>query len=278
MLGLTRGGGQAPPAQGAAGEDRQYAPLIRTIETEIIPRLLLAHKGAGEGRDDAVIGVGRPSADHVLEFAGLLLTRDAHAAARYVEAMVDQGYWLETLYLDLLAPAARHLGELWEQDVCDFVDVTMALGRVQHVLREFSPLFRDAVDGPAPRARRILLAPAPGEQHSMGLMMVREFFVRGGWEAVGGASLEAGDIARQLAAEWFDCIGISVGGSCRLEGLAAWIAALRNVSRNRTIPVLLGGPHFVANPELATRYGADATAADARDAVMLAERLTTRTD
>lgn len=291
MLGLTQGGGQAPPtrehnadsatdarARGAGGGEQQFAPLIRTIESEIIPRLLLAHKGAVDARgEDDLLGE-RPSADHVLEFAGLVLSRDATAAARYVEAMVDQGFRLETLYLELLAPAARHLGELWEQDFCDFVDVTMALGRVQHVLREFSPLFRETGNAVTPRARRILLTPAPGEQHSMGLMMVKEFFIRGGWEAIGGANVPAEEVGRHLAAEWFDCVGVSVGGTCRLDGLAAWIAALRNMSRNPTVAVLLGGPHFVANPELAAFYGADGTAVDARAAVQQAERLTTRTD
>jgi methanogenic corrinoid protein MtbC1 len=36
---------------------------------------------------------------------------------------------------------------------------------------------------------------------------------------------------------------------------------------------MVGGPVFVAKPELARRVGADATAADARGAVTQAERL-----
>lgn len=295
MLGLTQGGGQAPPARDrsteaasdaetrpaaltpiAAAVEQQFAPLIRTIESEIIPRLLLAHKGAVEARGDTDERGEIPSAEHVLEFASLVLTQDAASAARYIEAMVDQGYLLETLYLELLAPAARHLGELWEQDLCDFVDVTMALGRVQHVIREFSPVFRDNSVAPKEKARRILLTPAPGEQHSMGLMMVKEFFLRGGWEVVGGPGVPAEEVAVQLASEWFDCVGISAGGDCRLEGLATWISSIRAVSKNRAITVMLGGPHFVARPELAALFGADATAVDARTAVRQAEILTDR--
>lgn len=303
MLGLTQRGGQSPPVRDrstesasdasgrpsgltpiAAALDQHFAPLIRTIESEIIPRLLLAHKGAVDARCDAADERGEiPGVEQVHEFASLVLTQDASAASRYVEAMVDQGYLLETLYLDLLAPAARHLGELWEQDLCDFVDVTMALGRVQHVIREFSPVFREAADGsdaesPATRSRRILLTPAPGEQHSMGLLMVKEFFLRDGWEVVGGPGVPADEVALQVASEWFDCIGVSVGGDCRLAGLASWIGSLRAVSKNRTVSVLLGGPHFAAHPELAALFGADATAADARTAVRQAEILTARPD
>lgn len=303
MLGLRQGGGQAPPTRDrstdaasdasarpaaltpiSAAIEQQFAPLIRTIESEIIPRLLLAHKGAVDARGDTDERGEIPNPEHVQEFASLVLTQDAAAAARYIEAMVDQGYLLETLYLELLAPAARHLGELWEQDLCDFVDVTMALGRVQHVIREFSPVFRDASDGSdgeeavAGRARRILLTPAPGEQHSMGLMMVKEFFLRGGWEVVGGPGVPTDEVAVQVASEWFDCVGVSVGGDCRLDGLANWISSIRAASKNRAITILLGGPHFVAHPELAALFGADATAADARTAVRQAEILATRPD
>ena len=71
-------------------------------------------------------------------------------------------------------------------------------------------------------------------------------------------------------------VGVSAGGDCRLEGLAAWISSIRAVSKNRAITIMLGGPHFVARPELAALFGADATAADARTAVRQAEILTAR--
>lgn len=267
--------GEAAEGAMRSAIEQQYLPLIRTIEAEIIPRLLLAHKG--ELLVDGIVDERGeiPSQEHVLEFAGLVLTQSSIAAAGYIEAMVDQGYLLETLYLELLAPAARHLGELWQQDLCDFVDVTMALGRVQHVIREFSPVFREA---PTARTdtRRILLVPAPGEQHSMGLMMVKEFFIRSGWHVVGGPGVPSEDVAALMATEWFDCVGISAGGDCRLEGLAAWIADLRSTAKNRSVSVMLGGPHFVSHPELAALLGADATAADAREAVRQAEILAAR--
>ncbi|MBA4285345.1 MAG: cobalamin-binding protein [Xanthomonadaceae bacterium] len=294
MLGLTQGGRPVPsvrdrsveaapgtgvrndaPGSGAGGEPHT-GPLIRTIESEIIPRLLLAHKGAVDARGAGVAPVEMPNGEHIAEFAGLVLTHDAAAASRYIEAMIDQGFLLETLYLHLLAPAARYLGELWSQDLCDFVDVTMALGRVQHVIREFSPAFRVAGAEPATEARRILLAPAPGEQHSMGLMMVKEFFLRSGWDVVGGPGTPSEEVGVQVASQWFDFVGVSVGSDCRLAGLATWLAAIRGVSLNPAVKILLGGPQFVANPELAALMGADATASDARTAVLQAEILAAR--
>ena len=60
--------------------------------------------------------------------------------------------------VDLLAPAARLLGEYWEDDRCDFVDVTMGLWRLQEVVHEI------AARAPADRAaggRRALARCSP---------------------------------------------------------------------------------------------------------------------
>jgi len=250
--------------------DRPFEPLIRTIEGEIIPRLLLAHKGVGTLSTDHAHAGLLPTAEHVIEFTSLVLSHDAAAACGYMEAMLDQGYLIETLYLDLLAPAARHLGVQWEQDLCDFVEVTMALGRLQHVIREFSAVFRDSdIDGDRdPQAcRRVLLTPAPGEQHSLGLMMVKEFFIRSGWDVQGGPGMVHQEVCPLVSAEWFDSVGVSVGIDGHLDGLATWLRNIRSASRNPELVILVGGPKFAENPELAAAVGADGTAIDARGAV-----------
>lgn len=72
---------------------------------------------------------------------------------------------VESLYLDLLAPAARHLGELWCADACDFASVTLALGRLQKVMHQLSPAFEGDVQH-REHGRRALLVPVPGEQHT----------------------------------------------------------------------------------------------------------------
>jgi methanogenic corrinoid protein MtbC1 len=239
---------------------------------EIIPRLLLAGRANADGSFDPAEARGIIDANTVEEFVTLIRNHEMVVASAYFEAMRARGVSLEALYLQLLAPAARRLGELWEADLCDFTDVTVALGRLQQALRELSSAFRNELE-PREHGRRALLMPAPGEQHTFGLFMVAEFFRRAGWDVWGGPPASGGDLTGIVRAEWFDVVGLSVGCESRLDVLAAGIRAMRRASRNRAIGVMVGGPAFVEHPELVALVGADATAADARQAALQAESL-----
>lgn len=248
----------------------RMARIVRTIEFDIIPRLLQAHGGPAAAV--AAPAVLQPTSENVLSFVQLVLATDDSGWQAMADGLVDKGMAVEDIYLGLLAPAAQELGRMWEEDLCSFTDVTVAVGRLQRVLRTLSPAFGHEVDHPQD-GRRVLLVPAPGEQHTFGLSIVAEFFRRAGWEVVGDSEVRAADPAALVRSEWFDLIGISVGSDARLDWLASGIAAVRNASCNRAIGVLVGGPSFTADPARAREVGADATASDGRQAPVMAEHL-----
>jgi hypothetical protein len=64
-----------------------------------------------------------------------------------------------------------------------------------------------------------------------------------------------------------------VGSESRIDGVAEFVRAIRQASRNRLVAVMVGGPVLVARPELAVLMGADATANDGPMAVQRAEHL-----
>ena len=221
-----------------------------------------------------------PGPLEIAEFAHAVLTEGPGPAMRSIEARIAGGLSLDAVYLDLLAPAARHLGQLWEDDRCDFTDVTIGLGAMHRILRELSPQFRSEVNCDSGSAlpsvnsgRRMLLVPASGEQHSLGLMMIADFFARAGWDVTGGETPTGADLFRLVRDQWFDVVGMAVGCDRRLELLAADIRTLRSTSSNRDIRVMLGGPILAAHPEYVGVVGADGMAADARQALEVAERL-----
>lgn len=260
----------APEAETPSSQER-LARIVRTIEADIIPRLVRAHRPLDGAPAPAVSGLSLDDGA-VRRFVDLVLTDHDGAAMQLVVNLRNDQVPVETLYLDLLAPAARELGRMWEEDVVLFSDVTVAVGRLQRIMRGLSPAFGADVDHP-PDGRRVLLLPAPGEQHTFGLSMVAEFFRRAGWDVVCDLDSRAFDPVALVRAEWFDIIGISAGGDARVDWLESGIAAVRHASRNRAIGVMVGGPVFSADPARAGLVGADSTASDGRQAPVLAEQL-----
>ena len=245
---------------------------MRSRRPRPVPRLVQAHRRqeAPFASNDALSG--SVSSQEVESFTAALLRGAEAELAAMLDAMGGRGLGLERVFLDLLAPSARRLGQLWTEDLCDFTDVTIGLGRLQRMMRELSPAFGTEVVHP-PNGRRVLLVRAPGEQHSFGLSMVAEFFRRAGWEVASAGEGEQSDPVTAVRREWFDVVGFSVGSETRLDWLPACIAAVRRASCHREIAVLVGGPLFTLRPQLARQVGADATTADGSKAPGLAESL-----
>lgn len=72
---------------------------------------------------------------------------------------------------------------------------------------------------------------------------------------------------------WYDLVGLTISCDCHIAPLASTIAAMRNVSRNPRLCVMVGGRVLGLDPDLARRAGADGTARDARLALDVAADL-----
>ena len=249
---------------------KTLAGLVQTIEGEIIPRLMLAHKTAyAEAESKSGPGL-HPSSEQIEEFAHLVMAHNADLAWSYVETLRSEGVGLESICLNLLAPTARHLGMMWEQDLCDFTDVTIALGRLHQLLHGISGRPGQAVAEPGPCA---LLAPFPGEQHSFGVAMVSELFRQAGWDICNSGMASKDELLTLVRGRAFDIVGLSVACDASFDHVASTIRALRRASRNRSVGIMVGGRLFFEQPELARRVGADASADDGRQALLQAESL-----
>jgi MerR family transcriptional regulator, light-induced transcriptional regulator len=265
---------------GANAAKLRLAKLARTIETDVIPRLVQAHRpAAANAATRANAGMAsnetRPQAAELEQFVAQIIHDGEAKIAATLQSLRTRGVSVESIYLHWFGPTARRLGEMWEEDECDFSTVTVALGRLQRLLRELSPAFGSEVEHPA-NGRRALFVQPRDEQHSFGLSMVAEFFRRDGWDVIGGVGGAVTDPAALVRAEWVDVVGFSVGTDVRLPWLRDTIAGVRAASRNPGLHVLVGGPPFAADVDLAAACGADGTARDGKDAPKVAETLLAR--
>lgn len=262
----ARGG----PATHGVGDPRPW--LRRTIETEIIPRLMLAHGPHGIAEPDRT----EPDTDVLVRddiegFTRMVLNDEVDAFGGFVGALRERGIGLETIYLGLIAPAARRLGAMWEADDCDFAQVTLGLWRLQNLMFDLAPQLPATWVARPETPRRALLAPMPGSQHTFGLLMVSEFFRRAGWEVWSDPRASEGDLTALVRSEWFDLIGLSVGMDGHVAPLGSMILGLRRASRNPGVGIMIGGPILAGRQGLADEVGADLWAMDAREAVERAD-------
>lgn len=235
--------------------------LVALIEDALIPRIAAAH--AGEPPAAAI----DPRAAALVE---LLLHAPAFKLRHFVERLRASGLGLDELYLAVLTPAARRLGELWSTDEIDFTEVTAGLGRLQHLVADLSPTF---IETAPVDARRCMLAAVPHAQHTLGLVMVADFFRRAGWTVAGDPAMDETALTARLAAEHLDLVGFSIGTERHVFDLERLAAVAKRKARNRDLKVIVGGPLAVERPDLVTVPGVDGIATNAPEAVCLAERL-----
>jgi len=255
-------------------EEPSPIALAQLIEAEIIPRLLAAHQG-GDRSEVIPMNTGVIAPAELERFARQSMVEDLGWLMEHIELLLRRGVAVETIYFDLLSPAAKLLGDMWEDDLCTFADVTVGLCRLQQMVYEFAD--RVHVENGGGDGRTALFALTPGDQHSFGLIMVVEFFRQSGWRTICMPDATAEDLVRMVKAERFDLIGFSMANEKWLEPLPPLIRRLRGASRNVDVRVMVGGRVFSDDPGRVAEVGADETAADAREAVRTAARLFSET-
>ena len=240
------------------------------IENVIVPRLLMSHvqsavqlksgadrqKAKAEKEKISVRNVG------VTDFVAQTMQDDPDCAINYVRHLLEKGVTFQDVLLELMAPAARILGEQWEQDKTSFVEVALGVARMHRILREFdgvpAHLWSKTGDG-----MHALLLPTPGESHTFGLRLVQEFLLRESWSVTNKPVSDTKQLALLVGNEHFDIVGLSLSGETLIEPFLAAIRVIRSESLNKRVKIIVGGHLFVERPELVATCGSDAYAVDA---------------
>jgi MerR family transcriptional regulator, light-induced transcriptional regulator len=253
--------------------------LAAVVEGQVIPRLMLAHKSANiEKTIDTAALIERVETAHlkidpaIIEpFTALVLSGGVEDLEDFVVDMTVRGITTHDIYLDLMAPTARLLGQYWEDDICSFTDVTMGLGKLQTLL------YRLSASHPPPRPHdaspsALFLTPE-GSQHSLGIRMVEELFRDAGWRTICEINTPLPTLIDLVQQDSFDIIGISLSAQGQVEQTRFIIEKLREASQNPAVQIVVGGKLILDDPNLAQRLGADLSARDGKEAIVIATKL-----
>jgi len=245
-------------------QPRTPSRVRRMVEGELLPRLLLTHN-AGP-LPPSFIATAESSMQHPAFDDFLQVVRgddpDQEIRAFLVDA-VERGETVEVVLAELLAPVARHMGELWEEDECDFVEVTVVCNRLQRAIRRLANEFRY---GSAGDDVRVLVTGLPHAQHTLGCLMVAETLSDAGCDVALGDPFVPG-----VDPVGYDVVALSVARTEDEEAAEMMVRRLRDQAPNASI--LVGGAAFRLDPAMIRRIGADGWAEDATSARTLIEDL-----
>lgn len=260
----------------AAGTKRHGAKqgskgtLADVIAHAIVPRLLLAHRHTHEPALEHARPGAKFSEDDQRAYAESALAVDAVPLTALTDRYIDDGASVEEVLLGLMVPAVRHFGVLWERDEITFVEVTVAVQRMQHVLRDVCGTHR--TEAPVRRGR-ILLLPAPGEAHTFGLVMLGEMFRRRGWTVSGGLPLSEQELIETVSTQAYTLVGFSLSTQALIDRLTDAIKIVRRSTCHDDLKIAVGGRVFIEQPDLVTAVGADRAFTHADEVVDFAEGL-----
>lgn len=199
------------------------------------------------------------------EYLAAIRRGDRRRAFAVVDRAESEGHDLATIYLEVLQPALREVGRLWQENEMNVAEEHLATAITQMVMAR---LYTES-SAPAPRTTRsVIAACAETERHEVGLRMVCDLLERAGWDAhFLGATVPTDSLVALVRERRPDAVVLSASIAPHLPQLRATISAVRDALPGAAPYVVVGGRPFLQDPDLARRLGADATAADARAAV-----------
>jgi len=229
--------------------------------------------------------VAKPEAPEQLAHARALLALGtsqwselAHAATDSQDATLnllrawrDQGRSWPDIYLRGISPTAQLMGDWWGADRMDFASMSMAMVRLQTAMYALSPEFMAGSRPVQGAPRRLLLANA-ASQHSLGSLMVAEFFRLAGWRVKAVHAPSAQELSLALQSDWFDVLGVGISMEQQVPQVQQALSGARQRSANPGIKIMLGGSLIQQRPDLVHILGADFSAGAADEAVQSADR------
>lgn len=119
-------------------EQQRFATLVRTIEAEIVPRLLIGCRSSGGMRTVDGCDCTEPDDCDVEELARILVTHGSGMASQFVNVIHHRGAPYQRICLDLLVPTAHKLVAGWEQQHISYPQLGQGLEALRELVQEVS--------------------------------------------------------------------------------------------------------------------------------------------
>ncbi len=211
-----------------------------------------------------------PHAELAKTYLNLLLQGKRPEAAECIMNAVKQGVSIKDIYLYVFQASQYEIGRLWHGKKVSVAQEHYCSAATERIMSQlYARIF-----GTERRGRTYVGACVGGELHQIGSRMVADFFEMDGWDTYYmGANTPTPGILQAISEHNADILGISLSMSFHRSTLENLIQSVRKSEHAEKLKIIAGGYSFIADPNLWKAVGADGSADNAEQAVILANRL-----
>jgi MerR family transcriptional regulator, light-induced transcriptional regulator len=219
----------------------------------------------------SLLSESEPHAELARQYLDLLIAGDRQGASALIHGAVRDGVSVQDIYLHVFQRAQYEIGRRWQMNQMSVAEEHFCTAATQLIMSQLYPqIFASPRIG-----RRLVAACIGGDLHEIGVRMVADFFEMAGWDTYYlGANTPLEGIVDTVAARSADVLALSATMTYHVPAVTEVIRSVRERGSSK-LRILVGGYPFRVDPELWRRVGADGYAADAAEAVALADRLVT---
>ncbi|MFL6624460.1 MAG: B12-binding domain-containing protein [Sulfurifustis sp.] len=185
-------------------------------------------------------------------------------AVALVESALGAGAAVPDIFVEVFQPVLYEIGLRWQTGKLPVAREHHAAGVLQLLIDQLETRLPDQ---PA-RYGSAVVACAPGELHDLGPRMVAHMLRAAGWQVIFlGANVPAVAVIESLEQTQARLLCLSISTAWHLDEAADVISAVRRTFARPPVKIVAGGYVLNRVPDIWSRIGADAYAADARAAV-----------
>lgn len=199
-----------------------------------------------------------------------LLEGDRFKANALVQELVSNDVLLEDIYMEIFHESQREIGRLWQTNQITIAEEHYCTAATQLIMGQLYPKIFST-----PKNDLVFVGTCvSGELHELGMRMVSDLMEFSGWNTYYlGANIPIKSIVETVVKERANVIGISVTMTYHLEEASQLIEKIKSNEQCSNLKIIVGGYPFIVEEELWKAIGADGYAQNARDAVIVANKL-----
>jgi methanogenic corrinoid protein MtbC1 len=156
-----------------------------------------------------------------------------------------QSLGLRAFIHQVVVPANRMVGQAWFEGELAVYEEHLYTEMIMSLVRQSLAKIPDGAKVP-----RVMLTTLPGEQHTLGLLMVEALLRLGGAEVIPfGIEMPFRDIIDAARIHSVDAIGLSFSGSFNVDDAVVMLSGLRQMVEDKTA-IWVGGSAFQKDTQL----------------------------